>query len=358
MLAAGQEIEKHLGRAAELAPKACDGGMAASCGLARRHVRGGLADGARRRQGRLPLRPRLHGRRRHELRPPRRRWSATAAASPATRLGPSPLARKSCDAGLAAACVALATALQKGEGVPADPAAGARRSSRRAATAASRGAASASASSCATAPERARDLKRAAELFRQACDGKVGAGCYELGQLVGRGRGVPLDLAQATSLFRQACTDGDPRGCVTLGQLFQSGRGVVRDLNRAAALFDEACEKGDLAGCSALAAMLLFGETIPRDVPARPRPLPEDLRRRHRRGLLRSREDALDDAGGPQGRVRAQQQGLRRQRGRRLLRGGRRLGGGREPLKALPFYQKACAGRHAPSCERAKKLQQ
>jgi len=31
---------------------------------------------------------------------------------------------------------------------------------------------------------------------------------------------------------------------------------------------------------------------------------------------------------------------------------------GREPLKAVPFYQKACTGGHAPSCDRVKKLGQ
>jgi TPR repeat protein len=31
---------------------------------------------------------------------------------------------------------------------------------------------------------------------------------------------------------------------------------------------------------------------------------------------------------------------------------------GRDPLKALPFYEKACAGGIAPACERAKKLKQ
>jgi hypothetical protein len=31
---------------------------------------------------------------------------------------------------------------------------------------------------------------------------------------------------------------------------------------------------------------------------------------------------------------------------------------GRELMKAVPFYQKACAAGYAPSCERTKKLQE
>jgi TPR repeat protein len=31
---------------------------------------------------------------------------------------------------------------------------------------------------------------------------------------------------------------------------------------------------------------------------------------------------------------------------------------GRELMKAVPFYEKACAGGHAPACARMKKLQQ
>ena len=69
-----------------------------------------------------------------------------------------------------------------------------------------------------------RNLTEAAGFFRQACDGEVGHGCYELAVLMSRGQGVTRDLAQAVSLLRKGCTEGDPRGCVTLGALAATKR--------------------------------------------------------------------------------------------------------------------------------------
>ena len=167
-----------------------------------------------------------------------------------------------------------------------------------------------------------------------------------------------MDLAQATSLFRQACTDGDPRGCVTLGQLFETGRGVLRDLNRAAALYDEACRKGDLKGCSAHAAMLFSGETIGRDVPRA-----RALYQRTCEGGISADCHALAKilAATPAERKAAFELNNKACSGNvapACNDVAAAWEAGREPLKALPFYEKACAGGYTQACERAKKLRQ
>jgi hypothetical protein len=133
---------------------------------------------------------------------------------------------------------------------------------------------------------------------------------------------------------------------------------VVRDLNRAAALFGEACNKSNLAGCSAHAGMLLFGETIGRDL-ARAQALYErtcaggfaadchalakmlSTTPADRKAVFELNSKACA------GNVAAACHDV-----------AAAWEGGRQPLKALPFYEKACAGGHAPSCDRAKKLQQ
>jgi TPR repeat protein len=132
----------------------------------------------------------------------------------------------------------------------------------------------------------------------------------------------------------------------------------VRDLNHAAALFNEGCEKGDLAGCSAHAAMLVYGETIGRDL-ARARTL---YQRTCAGGIAADcyalaktlsttpadRKTAFElDSKACAGNVAAACHDV-----------AAAWEAGREPLKALSFYEKACAGGHAPSCDRAKKLQQ
>ena len=166
MLTAGDEVEKHLGRAAELQERACDGGIAASCGLLAAMYADGLADAEGRREGRVLLRQGLHRRRRHELRAARAmtRDGRGVARDPARAVS---LARKSCDAGLAAACVALATALRTGDGVAADPA-------------------------------------QSLALFTKGCEGGEPRGCLGQGELVRDGAGgATRDLARAARALPQ-----------------------------------------------------------------------------------------------------------------------------------------------------------
>ena len=216
------------------------------------------------------LTPRLRRQRRRELRPARRGHRRGPGHRPRHRRAPPLSPARAATPAFVPACVgARRTRSSRGDRVAARPAAGARalheglRRRRAARLLRPRP------RCCATATAPARDAARAAELFKRACDGHVGAACHDLAFVVGRPRPgrARRPRRRPTSLLRQACTDGDPRGCVELGKLFQAGTAVQQDVNRAAALFEEACGKGALAGCSALAPMLEVGDLIGRNLP-------------------------------------------------------------------------------------------
>ena len=353
----------NLGRAAELQAQGVRGRRRRHVRPPRRDVRDRLADAAGRPR-RRSLSTRLRRQRRAELRPARRGRRRGPGHRRATPARAAALARKGCDAG-----------------VRARPASGLGERARRAATAWPADlpqaqalftkACDAGAPAAATASaEMLRDgngTARATRPARPSCSSAPATAtsapaCYDLAFVVGRPRpGARADLAQAALLLRQACTDGDPRGCVELGKLFQAGsarpagheprgralRGGVRQGSprrlqrpradaggrrphrpqppaRARSCTRAPATAGIAADCYALGRILQRDSTTT-DRKAGVRGVLEGLRRRLRPGLPRGR----------------------RRRGRP----------GTSPKKALGFYQKACAGGQAASCERVKKLQ-
>jgi hypothetical protein len=161
------------------------------------------------------------------------------------------------------------------------------------------------------------------------------------------------------ALLRKGCTEGDPRGCVTLGALFHKGGAVRQDLNRAAALFREACEADSVPGCSRLAAMLDSGDVIGQDLDEAKAlyartcdsgiaPDCYRLARLLERGTAtRTRQVFTLFSRACQGDVAAACHEV-----------GLAWEAARDPMKALPFYQKACAGGHKPACTRVRRLEQ
>ena len=148
---------------------------------------------------------------------------------------------------------------------------------------------------------------------------------------------------------------------VELGQLFLSGRGVQRDVPRSAILFGEACDKGSVDGCSRLATMLESGDMIGRDL--------QKARELYKRGcdagvvqdcysLARQfqRPETRDVAQASKYNKQACDAGI----GPACYEVGLLYESGttvpRDPVKALTFYQQACAAKHEAACERAKRL--
>ncbi len=121
---------------------------------------------------------------------------------------------KACEAGDAASCASFARALERGEGVAANPA-------------------------------------KAARLFEGACAAGDNDACVHLGSMLRLGRGVAKNATRAETLLTNACDRGSAWACGELGVLLaEGGQGVPRDPVRARALLKKACDGGYAEACA------------------------------------------------------------------------------------------------------------
>jgi TPR repeat protein len=121
---------------------------------------------------------------------------------------------RACAAGDIASCASLARALERGEGVAANP-------------------------------------KQAARLFEGACAAGDGDACARLGSMLRLGKGVAKDERRAATLLEQACLRKSALACGELGALLAAGgQGVPRDPVRARMLLETACDGGYAEACT------------------------------------------------------------------------------------------------------------
>ena len=78
------------------------------------------------------------------------------------------------------------------------------------------------------------------------------AGCYNLANKYYQGKGVEQDYSKAAELYKQACDGSFFKGCMILGALYTEGKGVEQDYSKAAELFIKACDGGETAACDFL----------------------------------------------------------------------------------------------------------
>ena len=57
------------------------------------------------------------------------------------------------------------------------------------------------------------------------------------------------DLKKAAALYKQACDSGEMQGCFNMGMAYAQGQGVAEDHGRAAVFYGRACEAGVPSGC-------------------------------------------------------------------------------------------------------------
>ncbi|MGI9079153.1 MAG: serine/threonine-protein kinase [Gemmatimonadaceae bacterium] len=144
----------------------------------------------------------------------------------------------------------------------------------------------------------AKDVNRAAALYKKACDAKSVDACNDLGVLYSEGARVPKDRPGALVLFEKACDLGNPRcegieceegdglGCVNAARdLHSGGDGITPNeeksknyLKRAIVAFDRACAQLDATApfnpgdadnaraCWRLAQLTSDGDGLPKDV--------------------------------------------------------------------------------------------
>ena len=121
---------------------------------------------------------------------------------------------KACEAGDVASCASFARAVERGDGVAANPA-------------------------------------KAARLFEGACAAGDGDACARLGSMLRLGKGVAKDERRAETLLTNACDRGSAWACSELGVLLvEGGQGVPRDPARARALLKKACDGGYAEACA------------------------------------------------------------------------------------------------------------
>jgi TPR repeat protein len=94
-----------------------------------------------------------------------------------------------------------------------------------------------------------------------------GSDCYALATDYDSDRS-DRDMPRAADAYRLACDRGDSRGCAGLGAMAANGwGGVKKDRARAAGLFTQACDKGVELGCRNLGAMEALGRSATKGEP-------------------------------------------------------------------------------------------
>lgn len=63
--------------------------------------------------------------------------------------------------------------------------------------------------------------KKAAQMYKIACDKDVSEACSGLGILYAEGQGVKMDTKKARELFKKACDNGEKSGCYNYEESFK-----------------------------------------------------------------------------------------------------------------------------------------
>ena len=110
-----------------------------------------------------------------------------------------------------------------------------------------------------------KERAAALELLVRACNAGDGAGCVELG--VAR-LGDPKTAGDSQYAFRRACYGGgEIEGCVWLGTLYSEGKGgLTANPKLAVPFFEKGCKGGSAKACDALGDLLAKGgKGVPKD---------------------------------------------------------------------------------------------
>ena len=116
---------------------------------------------------------------------------------------------------------------------------------------------------------------------------------------------------------------GSVTGCSRLAAMLELGDTITRNLREAKTLYSQTCEAGVAADCYRLAQILKR----------------ENAKPTRETFTLYSKACKGDVAQG-------------------CFEVGKAWEAARDPVKALPFYKKACAAEHNPACSRVRRLEQ
>ncbi|MFZ1742228.1 MAG: tetratricopeptide repeat protein [Pontixanthobacter sp.] len=100
----------------------------------------------------------------------------------------------------------------------------------------------------------------AGDKFKDACDKKVGEGCYYLANAVRDYRYAPATLEAHYALKEKSCSLKFARGCFSIGFDYRTGpQGLNIDKAKGNAFMEKSCQLGWGSGCGARAADYQYG---------------------------------------------------------------------------------------------------
>jgi uncharacterized protein len=108
-----------------------------------------------------------------------------------------------------------------------------------------------------------KDVVKATELGKRACEAKSALGCAIYANALMTGNGATQDVEAGAKLFAIACDGGNGTACVATGKALYYGVGVTRDTEKASTVLVAACDKGNGEACRLLADWSLAGRTAP-----------------------------------------------------------------------------------------------
>jgi TPR repeat protein len=111
----------------------------------------------------------------------------------------------------------------------------------------------------------ARDLRRAASLYRRAADRGFAPSQWRLGVLLDLGQGVEADPAEAVRWFGRAAAQGNTNAITSLAVMHATGRGVPLNYPEAMRLYREAARLGNAHGFYGVGVMYAHGQSVAQD---------------------------------------------------------------------------------------------
>ena len=111
-----------------------------------------------------------------------------------------------------------------------------------------------------------KDYKKAAQLYKKACDNDYFPACNAIGKLSLLGKGVKKDNVATVQYFSIACNGGYMKACNNIATLYTYGlAGVKKNYQRAKKIYEKTCFMGLASGCTAMGDIYYKGYGVHRD---------------------------------------------------------------------------------------------
>jgi TPR repeat protein len=113
----------------------------------------------------------------------------------------------------------------------------------------------------------AAEKAQAAEYFSLGCQKNDGESCASLAEILKDGQGAAKDVKRAFDAYKRACDLRQLGACRAVGSYYLSGSPGVVDQNpaKAAKIFDRACKAGHAGSCFDLATLYEEGKGVKRN---------------------------------------------------------------------------------------------